>query len=179
MIGVPSLREKSRYRTIMDDDATRGTKGLDYREGQSASITRHVTAEDVEAFARVSGDTNPVHLDAGYAATTRFGKRIAHGMLAVSYISAALGTRLPGPGTIYLSQNVSFLKPVFLGDTITATVSVSKFRPEKGILTLITECFNQAGEKVVDGQAVCLVTDVTEQPSSLDEPAETAKSSAA
>jgi acyl dehydratase len=163
----------------MDDDATRGTKGLDYREGQSASITRHVTAEDVEAFARVSGDTNPVHLDAGYAATTRFGKRIAHGMLAVSYISAVLGTRLPGPGTIYLSQNVSFLKPVFLGDTITATVSVSKFRPEKGILTLITECFNQAGEKVVDGQAVCLVTDVTEQPSSLDEPAETAKSSAA
>lgn len=135
---------------------------MNYNEGQSASITRQVTAEDVEAFARVSGDENPVHLDAAYAATTRFGKRIAHGMLAVSYISAVLGTQFPGPGTIYLSQNVSFLKPVFLGDTITATVSVAKYRPEKGILTLLTECVNQAGDKVVDGQAVVLVSDVTE-----------------
>ncbi len=151
---------------------------MDYLEGQSASITRHVTAEDVEAFARVSGDVNPVHLDAEYAAHTRFGKRIAHGMLAVSYISAVLGTRFPGPGTIYLSQNVSFLKPVFLGDTITATVSVSKYRPEKGILTLITECFNQMGEKVVDGQAVCLVTDVTRPPSPMDQVRETADSQA-
>lgn len=141
---------------------------MDYREGQSASITRQVTAEDVDAFARVSGDVNPVHLDAEYAAGTRFGRRIAHGMLAVSYISAVLGTRFPGPGTIYLSQNVSFLKPVFLGDTITATVAVSKYRAEKGILTLITECWNQRGEKVVDGQAVCLVTDVAGPVSALD-----------
>ena len=147
---------------------------MEYREGQSASITRQVTAEDVEAFAEVSGDTNPVHLDPDYAATTRFGSRIAHGTLAVSYISAVLGTRFPGPGTIYLSQNVSFLKPVFIGDTITATVSVSKYRAEKGVLTLVTECFNQAGDKVVDGQAVCLVTDVVEPLSSLDEAAETA-----
>lgn len=135
---------------------------LEYREGQSASITRQVTAEVVEAFARVSGDTNPVHLDEMYAAKSRFGRRIAHGMLAVSYISAVLGTVFPGPGTIYLSQNVSFLKPVFLGDTVTATVTVSKYRAEKGILTLVTECWNQHGEKVVDGQAVCLVTDVVE-----------------
>lgn len=152
---------------------------MEYREGQSASITRHVTAEDVEAFARVSGDVNPVHLDANYAAKTRFGKRIAHGMLAVSYVSAVLGTRFPGPGTIYLSQNVSFLKPVFLGDTITATVTVSKYRPEKGILTLVTECTNQNGEKVVDGQAVCLVTDVTNPPSPLDEVREAAGNPAA
>ncbi len=152
---------------------------MEYREGQSASITRQVTAEDVETFAKVSGDTNPVHLDANYAAASRFGSRIAHGMLAVSYISAVLGTRFPGPGTIYLSQNVSFLKPVFIGDTITATVSVSKYRAEKGILTLITECFNQAGDKVVDGQAVCLVTDVVEPLSSLDQSAETADSPAA
>jgi acyl dehydratase len=100
-------------------------------------------------------------------------------MLAVSYISAVLGTRFPGPGTIYLSQNVSFLKPVFLGDTITATVSVSKYRAEKGILTLITECFNQDGQKVVDGQAVCLVSDVTGPPSPLDEVRETADNPAA
>ncbi len=143
---------------------------MEYREGQGASMTRLVTAEDVEAFARVSGDTNPLHLDPASAAAARFGKRIAHGMLAASYISAVLGTRFPGPGTIYLSQNLSFLKPVFLGDTITATVSVSKFRPEKGILTLATECFNQNGEKVVDGQAVCLVNDVTEPLPSGEDP---------
>ena len=134
---------------------------MDFKEGQSASLTRYVTAADVEAFARVTGDTNPVHLDETYASHTRFGRRIAHGMLAVSYISAILGTRFPGPGTIYLGQNVSFLAPVFLGDTITATVTVSKYRPEKGVLTLLTECWNQDGVKVVDGQAVVLVTDVS------------------
>lgn len=133
---------------------------MEFEEGQSASLTRVVTADDVAAFAHLSGDLNPVHLDPEYASRTRFGKRIAHGMLAVSYISAVLGTRFPGPGTIYLSQNVSFLAPVFLGDTITATVTVSKYRPEKQILTLVTECWNQDGSKVVDGQAVCLVADV-------------------
>jgi 3-hydroxybutyryl-CoA dehydratase len=133
---------------------------MDFTEGQSASLTRVVTAADVEGFAAVTGDTNPVHLDETYAAGTRFGRRIAHGMLAVSYISAILGTKFPGPGTIYLSQNVSFLAPVYLGDTITATVTVSKFRPEKGVLTLLTQCTNQDGVKVVDGQAVVLVTDV-------------------
>jgi 3-hydroxybutyryl-CoA dehydratase len=145
---------------------------MEYQEGQSASITRQVTAEAVEAFAKVSGDTNPVHLDEIVAAKSRFGRRIAHGMLAVSYISAVLGTRFPGPGTIYLSQNVSFLKPVFLGDTVTATVTVSKFRAEKGILTLLTECWNQHGEKVVDGQAVCLVTDVVGNNAPADQVAE-------
>jgi 3-hydroxybutyryl-CoA dehydratase len=133
---------------------------MEFVEGQSASLTRTVTAADVEAFAAISGDTNPVHLDEQYAAETRFGKRIAHGMLSVAYISAVLGTKFPGPGTIYLSQNVSFLGPVYLGDTITATVTVSKYRAEKAILTLITECWNQDGVKVVDGQAVCLVSDV-------------------
>ncbi|MBV8197298.1 MAG: MaoC family dehydratase [Candidatus Eremiobacteraeota bacterium] len=133
---------------------------MDFKEGASASLTHTVSAADVEAFAKVTGDQNPVHLDEAYAAETRFGRRIAHGMLAVSYISAILGTKFPGPGTIYLSQSVSFLAPVFLGDTITATVTVSKFRAEKGVLTLLTECWNQDGVKVVDGQAVVLVTDV-------------------
>jgi 3-hydroxybutyryl-CoA dehydratase len=137
---------------------------MEFEEGQSASITRTVTAEDVNAFAKISGDTNPVHLDDGYAAETRFKRRIAHGMLSVSYLSAVLGTKFPGPGTIYLSQNISFLGPVYLGDTITATVTVSKYRPEKAILTLITECWNQDGVKVVDGQAVCLVSDVKGLP---------------
>lgn len=131
-----------------------------FEEGQSGSLTRTVTSEDVDAFARISGDVNPIHLDAEYASRTRFGRRIAHGMLAVSYISAVLGSRFPGPGAVYLSQNVSFLKPVYLGDTVTATVTVSKYRPEKHILTLTTECWNQDGVKVLDGQAVCLVSDV-------------------
>lgn len=133
---------------------------MKFTEGQSASLTRTVSAADVESFAKITGDTNPVHLDEAYAATTRFGRRIAHGMLAVSYISALLGTEFPGPGTIYLSQNVSFLAPVYLGDTITATVTVSKFRAEKGVLTLVTQCTNQDGVKVIDGMAVVLVTDV-------------------
>ena len=147
---------------------------MDFTEGQSASLTRVVTAADVEGFAAVTGDTNPVHLDETYAAGTRFGRRIAHGMLAVSYISAILGTKFPGPGTIYLSQNVSFLAPVYLGDTITATVIVSKFRAEKGVLTLLTQCTNQDGVKVVDGQAVVLVTDVRSVAPEQAESAETA-----
>lgn len=133
---------------------------MDFKEGQSASLTRTITEADVEAFAQLSGDENPVHLDETFAATTRFKRRIAHGMLPVSFISAILGAHFPGPGTIYLSQNVSFLAPVYLGDTVTATVTVSKYRAEKGVLTLLTECWNQDGVKVVDGQAVVLVTDL-------------------
>lgn len=140
---------------------------MDFTEGQTASLTHTVTSADVEAFARITGDKNPVHLDEAYAAETRFGRRIAHGMLAVSYISAILGTKFPGPGTIYLSQSVSFLAPVYLGDTITAIVTVSKYRAEKGVLTLLTECWNQDGVKVVDGQAVVLVTDVAAQSGEL------------
>ena len=134
---------------------------MEFSLGQSRSLVRTVLAEDVEAFARVTGDTNPVHLDEAYAANSRFGRRIAHGMLAVSYISALLGTEFPGPGTIYLSQSVSFRKPVFLGDTLTVTATVTAYRSDKSILTLATECRNQDGEKVVEGQAVCLVSDLT------------------
>ena len=133
---------------------------MQFSLGQSRSITRHVAAADVEAFARITGDTNPVHLDEAYAAGTRFKRRIAHGMLTASYISALLGAEFPGPGTIYLSQSVTFLKPVFIGDTLTVTATVAAYRPEKAILTLTTECRNQAGEKVLEGQAVCLVSDV-------------------
>jgi len=134
---------------------------VEFSLGQSRSLVRTVLAEDVEAFARVTGDVNPVHLDEAYAAKSRFGRRIAHGMLAVSYISALLGTEFPGPGTIYLSQSVSFRKPVFLGDTLTVTATVTAYRADKAILTLATECRNQDGDKVLEGQAVCLVSDLT------------------
>ncbi len=131
-----------------------------FEEGEHASITRRVTVADVEAFARVSGDHNPVHLDEAFAAASRFKRRIAHGLLSVSYISAVLGSRLPGPGTIYLSQSITFRAPVFLDDLITASVTVVGYRPDKEILTLRTECINQRGQTVVEGQAVCLVSDV-------------------
>ncbi len=129
-------------------------------EGQASSQTRTVTAEDVEKFAEASGDTNPVHLDEAYAAKSRFGKRVAHGMLSASYISALLGTKFPGPGTIYLSQTLKFSRPVFIGDTIETRARVTAYRADKKILTLATECVNQNGEVVTSGEAVTLVTDV-------------------
>jgi len=135
---------------------------LYFLEGQQASITRVVTAADVEAFAGISGDTNPVHLDQEFAAKSRFKKRIAHGILSAGYISAVLGSKLPGPGTIYLSQSITFKAPVFLDDTVTATVTVLNYRPDKHILTLRTECTNQDGIVVLEGQAVCLTSDVVD-----------------
>ena len=128
--------------------------------GQTSKLTRTVTAADVEAFARITGDTNPVHLDEAYAAESRFGRRVAHGMLIGSYISALLGTQFPGPGTIYVNQTLSFLKPVYLGDRLEVSATVLKFRPDKAILTLATAVHNQRGEKVLSGEAVCLVRDV-------------------
>ncbi len=131
-------------------------------EGQQASITREVTAADVETFAEISGDNNPVHLDQAFAEKSRFKKRIAHGILSAGYISAVLGSKLPGPGTIYLSQSITFKAPVYLGDSITASVTVLNYRPDKHILTLRTECVNQDGVVVLEGQAVCLTSDVVD-----------------
>lgn len=128
--------------------------------GKSVSLVRTVTAADVEAFAALSGDTNPVHLDASYAATSRFGRRIAHGMLVASYISTLLGTKFPGTGTIYMNQTLAFLRPVFLGDSLTVTGTVSAYRSDKSIVTIATVVTNQAGEAVLRGEAVCLVRDV-------------------
>jgi acyl dehydratase len=134
-------------------------------------MSHTVTADEIEMFARASGDTNPVHLDATYAATTRFGRRIAHGMLTASYISAVLGTQFPGPGTVYLKQDLSFLQPVYLGDTITIKVIVTGYDAEKGILTLETDCYNQRGAKVLTGEAACLVTEVGLRPIPQQAPA--------
>lgn len=125
--------------------------------GEKASLARAVSEADIVDFARISGDTNPVHLDEEYARTTRFAGRIAHGMLAVGFISATLGTRLPGPGAIYLSQTLKFTAPVRAGDTITTTVEVIAYREDKRIVTLKTECANQRGELVVSGEAVLLM----------------------
>lgn len=125
--------------------------------GESASLTRTITEDDVVAFARLTGDTNPLHLDEAYARTTRFGRRIAQGLLTAGLISALLGTELPGPGAIYLEQTLRFIKPVYIGDTITAVVEVTAYREDKGVVTLKTECFDQQGEQVLTGEAVLLV----------------------
>lgn len=128
--------------------------------GASASVTHTVTSADIDDFARLTGDSNPIHLDADYAATTRFGRRIAHGMLTAGYISAILGTRLPGPGSIYVSQTLNFAAPVHLGDSITATVTIEEVRQDKPIVTARTECVNQEGTIVVSGNATLFCGDL-------------------
>ena len=130
-----------------------------FNVGQTASLTRTITAEDVEMFAKATGDTNPIHLDEAFAATTRFKHRLAHGMLVASYISWLCGTQFPGQGSIYMSQDLQFLRPVYLGDTVEVIVTVLKYREDKQILTLDTSIFNQRGEKVIGGEAVALVAD--------------------
>ena len=124
--------------------------------GQSADMTKIVTTADIEAFAAVSGDTNPVHLDEAYARTTTFQGRIAHGMLSAAYISAVLGNQLPGPGAIYLSQSLRFRRPVKIGDPVTARVTVKTLDAAKGHATFETACLVN-GKTVVDGEALIMV----------------------
>ena len=124
--------------------------------GDSAFRTLTVSDDTIRTFAEVTSDTNPVHLDDEYAAGTRFGRRIAHGMIAAGLISATLANDLPGPGTIYLSQSLKFKLPVYPGDTVTATVEVLTVRPDKPIATLSTVCTNQDGEVVLEGEAVVM-----------------------
>ena len=126
------------------------------KQGDNASRSLTITDETIRAFADLSGDHNPVHLDDAYAAGTRFGRRIAHGMIAASLISATLANELPGPGSVYLSQTLTFKGPVFPGDTVTATVEVQQVRPDKPIVTLSTVCTKQDGTVVLEGQAIIL-----------------------
>jgi 3-hydroxybutyryl-CoA dehydratase len=126
----------------------------------SASYTRTVTDADIVQFAQATGDNNPVHLDSDYAATTRFGARIAHGLLSAGFISTVLGTKLPGPGTIYLKQTLEFCRPVYLGDTVTATVTVTRVDRNANRLWLTTTCTNQKGRVVVQGKAQVMLDTV-------------------
>lgn len=128
----------------------------DLSVGQTATFEKTIGEAEVHAFAEASGDDNPVHLDADYAAATPFKGRIAHGMLTGSLVSAILGTRLPGPGTIYLSQTLKFRAPVPLGSTVVATVEVTALDPAKRRATLRTVCAVD-GKPVVEGEAVVMV----------------------
>jgi len=125
--------------------------------GQKASFTKTVTETDVYMFAGITGDINPIHINREYAKETMFKDRIAHGMLCAGFISAVLGVQLPGPGSIYSGQTLKFLAPVYIGDTITATVEVSEIFTEKGKVILKTTCANQDGKIVVDGEATIVL----------------------
>jgi phosphate acetyltransferase/phosphate butyryltransferase len=121
--------------------------------GDSASLSRTLTVEDIKIFAIMSGDVNPAHVDEEFAAGTRFQKVIAHGMWSGTLISTVLGTQLPGPGTIYLNQSLRFVRPVGVGDTVTVTVQVAEMQDEKKRLKLDCTVTNQHDEKVVTGTA--------------------------
>jgi len=126
----------------------------DIKTGDKASLTRTITEAHVVGYAGLTGDMNPVHVDAEQAAQSVFGERIAHGLLVAGLISAVLGTQLPGPNCIYLGQDLRFTAPVKLGDTVRVTVEVTEKRDDKRIITLRTTVANQRGETVINGTAV-------------------------
>ena len=121
--------------------------------GMSATLSRTITETDVHNFSGVSGDTNPIHLNEGFAKQTPFGRCIVHGMLTASLISAAIGTKLPGPGCIYMNQTLKFLAPVYVGDTVCAVVTVKELRASKNHVVLDTKCFVN-DNIVIDGEAL-------------------------
>jgi len=125
--------------------------------GQTASMSKTVSEYDIYTFAGVTGDFNPAHVNEAYAATTSFKKRIAHGMLSAGFVSAVLGTKLPGAGSIYAGQTMKFLAPVYIGDTITASVTVKEVIEERRRLILTTEVANQDGVTVFTGEATIFI----------------------
>lgn len=131
---------------------------MKFKPGDTASLSRTISDDDIRAFANATGDHNPLHLDEEFAKQKRFGKRIAHGMLSASLISAVIANDLPGQGGIYLGQTLQFVAPVFPGDTVTARVTVTSIREDKPIIKLETVCSNQRDEVVISGEAIVLVS---------------------
>jgi 3-hydroxybutyryl-CoA dehydratase len=127
--------------------------------GDTFSITREVTDELIRDFAELSGDHNPIHLDEEFARSTRFGRRIAHGMLSGAFISAVLGTEFEASKIVYLGQTMRFTSPTFIGDTITTTATVTDIRSDKQIVTLSTECRKETGEVTLTGEAKVMILD--------------------
>lgn len=132
---------------------------MNLKVGDKFFVSKQITDRIVQAFAELSGDFNPIHMDDEYAKTTRFGKRIAHGMISGALISAVLGFHLKERRVVYLSQTMKFVAPVFLGDTVTATAIVSNVREDKPIVTFETVCTNQSGETTLAGEAVLMILD--------------------
>jgi 3-hydroxybutyryl-CoA dehydratase len=130
--------------------------------GDTAQLSTTITDSDIQVFAELTGDHNPVHLDDAFARRTRFKRRIAHGMLVASQLSKVIANDLPGQGSVYLSQTLKFVAPVYPGDTVTARVTVLSVREDKPIITLETVCVNQDGQKVIIGEAIVLVQPTAE-----------------
>ena len=122
--------------------------------GDTAKFSKTISESDIYLFAGITGDLNPAHVNEDYAKNTFFKTRIAHGMLSASFISAVIGTMLPGPGTVYMRQEVSFLAPVKIGDTVTAIVEVAEIMADQKKVRLKTYCINQEDKTVVDGEAI-------------------------
>lgn len=134
-------------------NSNKDTYNIDEIEvGMSASLTQTITDEDVRKFADLSGDNNPVHLDEEFASQSRYKKRIAHGLLSASFFSALFGTKLPGRGCVYVAQNLSFKRPVYLGDTVVATVTVTNINVKNRRVFFETVC-TVKNKKVIDGSA--------------------------
>jgi 3-hydroxybutyryl-CoA dehydratase len=123
----------------------------DFEIGQRSSFTKTFTDEDVRRFVEITGDTNPLHVDDEFAATTRFGRRVLHGMLSASILSTMVGTRLPGTGAIYRAQTIRFLKPAYVGDTLTAHFVVRSIDRDRHRLEMDTWIENQSGVRVLEG----------------------------
>ncbi len=154
LVPLPHVDTQAKHKITKDDKKAKQPNLAPLPPiGTRAKRTRTITDHDIVRFADVSGDHNPLHLDAAYAGQTLFGERVAHGMLTASMISAILGNDLPGPGTIYLGQTLKFLGAVHIGDTVTASVEIIAIREEKRLLTLRTDCINQHGTVVVTGEA--------------------------
>lgn len=134
----------------------RGRSASELRVGDAASFSKTISESDVYGFAGITGDMNPVHIDRQAAEASPFGGRVAHGMLTASLVSTVLGLRLPGPGTIFLSQSMRFLKPVYIGDTVTARVEVVEILEAKNRVRLTTRCSNQSGDTVGEGEALVI-----------------------
>lgn len=129
------------------------------RIGDRAVVTKTFSEEEVCRFAVLSGDRNPLHLEKEFGAASVFGQRVVHGMLVAGLFSGLIGMELPGPGAIYLGQNLAFRAPVFIGDTVTASVEITKIRQDKPVITLRTLCVNAAETVVIEGEAVVKAPD--------------------
>jgi 3-hydroxybutyryl-CoA dehydratase len=130
--------------------------------GATASVSKTIGDAEIAAFAQLTGDVNPMHWSSDFARRTRYGRPIAHGMLTASLISTVIGTKLPGPGSIWVSQTLNFVRPVFPDDTITATATVIAVREERPLVTLETRCANQDGHLVLEGEALILLDDLAD-----------------
>jgi len=131
------------------------------RVGDRAELRKAFSEEEVIRFAEISTDRNPLHLDDDFGRASIFGQRVVHGMLVASLFSGLVGMELPGQGSIYLGQNLSFKAPVVIGEEVTASVEIIKIRTDKPIVTLRTTCFNSAGRLVIDGEAVVKVNSIS------------------